>query len=337
MKLLIIQTAFIGDVILATPLIEKLHRFYPSAQIDFLLRKGNEPLLANHPHLQKCWVWDKKNGKIKNWMQLLRQIRSEKYDVIINCQRFASSGLLTVLSGAKQTVGFQKNPFSFLFSRSIQHHIGSGNSRFGFPYFHEVDRNLDLINHLTDLSAEKPALYPSNAEQQKAQALGEPPYVCIAPTSVWHTKQWPAEKWLQLIQKIPNTFHIYLLGGPDDLNACESIQNQASHPHIYNLAGKINLLTSAALMKKAQMNFVNDSSPMHLASAVNAPVTAVFCSTLPSFGFTPLSDHSTIWESNLHLDCRPCGLHGKKECPLQHFKCAMQITIPDNPTHLPFS
>lgn len=337
MKLLIIQTAFIGDVILATALIEKLHRFYPSAEIDFLLRKGNESLLIDHPHLRKCWVWDKKKGKIKNWMQLLRQIRSEQYDVIINCQRFASSGLLTILSGAQQTIGFQKNPFSFLFSRSIQHIIGPGNSRFGFPYFHEVDRNLDLINHLTDVSAEKPALYPSAIEQQNAKSLGEHPYVCIAPTSVWHTKQWPVEKWLELIQKIPSTHHIYLLGGPDDLNACKNIQNQASHPHIHNLAGKINLLTSAALMKNALMNFVNDSSPMHLASAVNAPVTAIFCSTLPSFGFTPLSDHSTIWESHLPLDCRPCGLHGKKECPYQHFKCAIQIAIPDNPVHLPFS
>jgi heptosyltransferase-2 len=337
MKLLIIQTAFIGDVILATALIEKLHRFYPNAKIDFLLRKGNESLLANHPYLRKVWIWDKKSGKYTSWLKLAQQIRAEKYDTVINCQRFASSGLLTVLSKAKQTVGFNKNPFSFLFTRSIQHKIGPGNSRFGLPYYHEVDRNLDLIDHLTDRSAEKPALYPGSSSQQNAQDIGAHPYVCIAPTSVWHTKQWPAEKWIALIKKIPDSVTIYLLGGTEDAHACENIQKNASHQRIHNLAGKINLLTSAALMKEARMNFVNDSSPMHLASSVNAPVTAVFCSTVPQFGFTPLSDQAIIWELETPLDCRPCGLHGKKECPYQHFKCAVEIKIPNALTYLPLS
>ncbi len=95
--------------------------------------------------------------------------------------------------------------------------------------------------------------------------------------------------------------------------------------NVINVAGELSFLESAALIKNAVMNFVNDSAPMHLASAMNAPVTAIFCSTVPSFGFGPLSDRSVIVETKEKLDCRPCGLHGFKACPKGHFKCAYSI------------
>ena len=94
-----------------------------------------------------------------------------------------------------------------------------------------------------------------------------------------------------------------------------------------NLAGRLSFLASAALQKKAVLNYVNDSAPMHFASAVNAPVVAVYCSTLPNFGFGPLSDHSFIVQTNEALTCRPCGIHGKKQCPLKHFDCAKTIKM----------
>ena len=117
MKILIIQTAFLGDVVLATPVVEKLHRFFPDARIDFLLRKGNETLLNNHPIIENIIVWNKKEGKWKNVWKIIQQIRKIKYDYVINLQRFATSGIITAFSGGKQTIGFNKNPLSFLFSR----------------------------------------------------------------------------------------------------------------------------------------------------------------------------------------------------------------------------
>ena len=88
------------------------------------------------------------------------------------------------------------------------------------------------------------------------------------------------------------------------------------------MAGKLTFLESTALISKAQMTYTNDSAVMHFASAVNAPVTAIYCSTVPGFGFGPLSDQSTIVETSENLSCRPCGLHGKKACPEGHFKCS---------------
>ena len=131
------------------------------------------------------------------------------------------------------------------------------------------------------------------------------------------------EKWLELIRKIGIRKTIYLLGGKDDFELCESILNDASMESIINLSGKLNLLESAALIQKATRTFVNDSGPLHLASAVNAPVTAFFCSTVPNFGFGPLSDDSEVKEVE-DLECRPCGLHGHKSCPKGHFNCMRQ-------------
>jgi heptosyltransferase-2 len=329
MKCLIIQTAFIGDVILATALVEQLRRTNPGARIDFLLRKGNESLLKAHPHLENVWVWDKKKEKYRGLWRLLQQIRRERYDLVVNCQRFAASGFLTAFSGARMRIGFDKNPFSRFFTQAVPHHIGEGNSRFGLPYLHEVDRNLSLIDHLTDAAPTRPRLYPRADERLRAEELAAAgPYVCIAPTSVWHTKQWPSEKWNQLIRALPEHLHVYLLGAPNDAAACEQIRSEHPPERITNLAGQISLLASAALMQGAQMNYVNDSAPLHLATAVNAPVTAIFCSTMPTFGFTPLSDQNSVWEAHPKPPCKPCGLHGKRACPEGHFKCAYDITIP---------
>ena len=317
MKILIIQTAFIGDVILATAVAEKLDQKYPDAQIDFTLRKGNEGLLTGHPFINTVFVWDKKQNKIKNLFLLSKQIRSNKYDTVVNLQRFSSSGILAGFSGAKEIIGFDKNPLSFLFTKKIKHEIGNEK--------HEVERNQQLIESITNADASKPKLYPSKKNKDAVESYKNSQYVCLAPTSVWFTKQYPKEKWVELCNQTSPSLIIYLLGAPGDSAACDWIKNNSTNKNIINLAGKLNFLESAALMSNAEMNFVNDSAPMHIASAMNAKTTAIFCSTVPSFGFGPLADDSIIIETKEQLDCRPCGLHGHKACPKGHFKCGFSI------------
>lgn len=320
-KFLVIQTAFIGDVILATAVIEKLHQSHPSAKIDFLVRKGNEGLLTNHPFINQVLIWNKKEQKIRNLFKLVLQVRKEKYDVVVNLHRFASSGLITALSNATKTVGYKKNPLSFLFNESFDHTLGKA----GEKYLHETDRNQMLIRSLTDEEKAAPRLYPQSSDFDKVLSLKSKPYVCIAPASVWYTKQWIIEKWVELIQKLPTEYQVFLLGAPSDRSLCEQIVQQAGRAEVQSLCGQLSFLESAALIKDARMNYVNDSAPLHIASAMNAPVTAVFCSTIPEFGFGPLSQQSFIIETKEKLPCRPCGLHGKKDCPLHHFNCAATI------------
>jgi len=319
---LIIQTAFLGDVILATPLIEKLHQFYPDAKIDFLIRNGNEGLFEDHPFINKVLIWNKEQNKTKNLFSLLKQVRKIKYDYVINLQRFVSTGFLTAFSNSKCKIGFNKNPFSFLFTNKIKHVIGT----LSHPK-HECERNLDTIQPLTDSKFIKPRLYPSVKHFENIKKYITEKYICIAPASVWFTKQFQKDKWIEFIQKIDSSLTIYLLGGKSEHEFCENIRIESNNKNCINLSGKLSMLESASLMENAMMNYVNDSGPMHIASAMNANVAAIYCSTLPSFGFDPLSDKKFIIETPENLNCRPCGLHGLKNCPEKHFKCASTINI----------
>lgn len=319
-KILVIQTAFIGDVVLATSLLENLHVEYPLASIDILVRQGNESLFLKHPFLNQVLVWVKKSNKYQNWLRLLFKIRASRYDAIINVQRFAATGALTALSNAKFKIGFDKNPFSFLFTHRIAHHFTGSD-------LHEIDRNHQLVNMLLNTPVIKPVLYPSASDEAAVVGYQQSPYICMAPASVWFTKQFPLESWATLINEIPFNGVIYLIGGPGDKLLCDEILKKVTHKTVVNVAGRLSFLASAALQKKAVMNYVNDSAPLHFASAVNAPVTAIYCSTLPIFGFGPLSTKSFIVETSQALVCRPCGIHGKKQCPLKHFDCAKTIKM----------
>ncbi len=317
-KILVIQTSFIGDVILSTSLLETLHASYPDAKIDILVRKGSDSIFEGHPFLGRVMIWDKKGGKYKNLLRIIKNVRSERYDLIVNPHRFTSSGVVCALSSASMTVGFKKNPLHFLFSESFEHN---------FDGQHEINRNHSLIEKLVgNNTPAKPKLYPQPSDFEKVKSYKEETYRCFAPTSVWFTKQWRSEQWIELIDSMPHSEHVLLLGAPSDKLQCEEIKSKSTHPNIKNLSGSLSLLQSAALLKDAKMNYANDSAPMHLCSSTNAPTTVIYCSTIPAFGFGPLSDDARVIETNEDLDCRPCGLHGHKACPKGHFKCATTIS-----------
>ena len=321
MKVLFIQTAFLGDLILATSLIETLAHYRPEAEIHVLCRQDTAGLLANNPHVQQVLIWDK-TRKWSSWWSVLKRVRLEAYDHVINVQRFFAMGLLCLLSKAGERVGFDKNPCSWAFHRRLPHRLDLG--------WHETERNFQLLAHLLPQGAKPlaPRLYPSDLSPEKR---GLKPYVCLAPSSIWATKTLPQAQWLKLMEALPKDFKLYLLGSPADKAACELLRAGFSEPErVYNAAGSYQLLESAALMEGAEMNYVNDSGPLHLASARNAPVVAFFCSTSPSFGFGPLSQRSWVVE-NKDLACKPCGLHGKRVCPLGHFRCGHDLVLPSWP------
>ena len=314
---LIIQTAFIGDAILASSLVEKLHTRFPEASISILVRKGNESIYADHPFLKEVLVWDKTQQKLRNLLNTLFLIRNRKYDCVINCHRYASSGFLTGFSGAKHKAGYKQTPFAYLFDTTVKHVIGNGT--------HETERYDQLVRDFTDEEVFKPRLYPGQGHIDQVAKYKTEPYICMAPASVWFTKQLPAEKWAELCSHF-KTMRIYFLGSAADKELCNKIRSTRGQNNIEELAGNLGLLSSCALMKDARMNFVNDSAPMHLCSSVNAPVTVFFCSTVPQLGFGPLSQNSIIKEVT-GLDCRPCGLHGYMKCPKGHFKCGKEMDI----------
>ncbi len=327
--ILIIQTAFIGDTILASHFVRALKNFYPNSQIHFFLRKGNESVIAGLPTLEKTWIWDKSGGKTKNLLHLIGELRKYKFDLVFNLHRHFNSGLVAAMMKSPVKVGFGENPLSFCYTHKVKHLIPHLNSQ-NKPW-HEVQRNLQLLKvvHPTfeiseDSKRYKPELPLQPMHWEKVKAYDQGPYFVVAPASVWFTKAWSELKYRELTQALSQLGKIYFIGAAADKELCERIA--VGIPQAVNLCGQLNLLESAALMSKARRVFVNDSAPLHLASCVNAKTTAIFCSTVPEFGYTPLADDSVVIDVG-YLNCRPCGLHGHKACPLGHFKCSEDIEV----------
>lgn len=328
-RCLIIQTAFLGDVVLALPVGQALRAQYPGAELEWLVRKGNEGLLANHPAANRVWVWDK-GTKYRSLLELRRMLRARRYDRVVNLHRFASSGWLVWQLRAKEKIGFSKNPFAWAYTRRLPHHLGRLTE--AHPP-HEVQRNLSLLPEWDPAQPPlRPQLYPSAQDARRVADLLAPlrgqPYVVVAPTSVWYTKQWPLAQWAACIGALPPELAVVLVGAPTDRPAVAPLVEALAAAPVrayINAVGELSLLQTAALMAGARRVLANDSAPLHLASAVNAPTTAVFCSTVPQFGFGPLADDRAVVEVAPPLACRPCGLHGKRTCPEGHFGCAWGI------------
>lgn len=333
MKILLIQTAFPGDVILATAFLADLAEAYPHAELHMLVRKGCEDLLADNPRLSCLWSWDKREGRYKQLLWLSGQLRRAKFDRVYNLQRYASSGFLTWRSGAPYRAGFRQNPWSWCFSHTVEHRIPQPCDQVLYlsnqephlcegRFLHEVQRNA-LLLHPEVRPARRPELYLGEAEHSRAESfVAGRRAVVVAPASNWFTKQWHEPGWGALLALIPAAWTVFLVGGKEDAALCERIG--LTRPGSVNLAGALRFRETAALMQRAEHVFTNDSAPLHLASAVNAPVTAVFCSTRPELGFSPLSDQRRVVHSE--GPCCSKGIHGAKACPEGHFSCSRSIT-----------
>lgn len=320
--ILIIQTAFIGDTILASHFARAVKDLYPNSKIHFFLRKGNESVIQGLPTIEKTWVWDKAGGKTKNLMKLISELREIKFDMVFNLHRHFNSGLVSAMMKSPFKAGFKQNPLSMFYTRKINHQIPDPRG------WHEVQRNLELIPDykISDNSKiYKPELPIQQKNVDKVSQYVNDNYFVVAPASVWFTKAWSEHKYRELTAELSKMGKVYFIGAPSDKELCDRIRE--GFPNTENLCGALNLLDSAALMKNARRVFVNDSAPLHLASCVNAKTTAVFCSTIPGFGYTPLADDSVVVDVGDELSCRPCGLHGYQKCPLGHFKCSEDIAI----------
>jgi heptosyltransferase-2 len=279
--------------------------------------------------VDKVWVWDKQGGKTRNLLRLISELRKIRFDMVFNLHRHFNSGLVSALMHSPFKAGFAQNPLSLFYTHKVNHLIPHKTMS---GVWHEVQRNLQLLQKadptlkiVDNSKIYKPELPLLEKHFAKVLPHVHGDYFVVAPASVWFTKAWSEHKYRELTVELAKLGRVLFTGAPSDKDLCDRIRKDI--PNTENLCGALNLLDSAALMKNAKRVFVNDSAPLHLASCVNAKTTAIFCSTVQEFGYTPLADDSVVVDMGNLLSCRPCGLHGHKACPLGHFKCAEDIEI----------
>jgi heptosyltransferase-2 len=321
MKILIIQTAFIGDLILTTSFIREVFKKYKNPEIQILVKSGTEDILANNPYIQKIISYDKKKNKnFFYFFNFLTKIRNEKFDICYSPHFSHRSSLVSFFSGAKQRIGYKEAGFSFLFTKKIQRPLRG---------IHEVDKLLSLLetNSEYTLSSKRPEIF---IDESKISIKGDLPkeYISIAPSSLWETKRMPEDKFVELISEFrkKNSLPILLIGSKADFDLCEKIKLNSTTSGIFNFAGKTNLIELAYLISKSKLIVSNDSSPIHLASAFNIPTIMIYGATIPEFGYSTLADMHFISQVD-GLNCRPCGIHGGRNCPEKHFKCMKEQNI----------
>lgn len=313
--ILIIQTAFIGDIIMSTPVVQAVCDYWPDAVVDLVARPETAILFKHHPRIRRVYTLDKSNHKSKyeSLMDLVKQVRPVKYNLAFSLQSSLTSSFLMILSGIKVRVGFYCQK---LLTIKIKPPKG----------LHSRQRYLLFMKPFTEkVFSDSTHLYLTSEESAVADTIlknfnpGDSKIIGFAPGSVRETKKWPPSYWSELLVLLKDRdFEIVFIGSPAERELCESIIRETGL-NAYNAAGELTLLESAALIKKIDLLLCNDSAPLHLGNAVNTPVFAFFGPTVKAFGCYPYREQDKILE--IDLPCRPCGKHGHDRCPLRHFKC----------------
>ncbi|WP_300621286.1 glycosyltransferase family 9 protein [uncultured Fusobacterium sp.] len=315
-RILIIHTAFIGDIVLSTPLIKKLRDTYPKAEITYLTTPVGASILRNNPHLNHIIEYDKRGEHkgIKGFWAIAKKLKMEAYNLVITPHRYLRSTFLTFLTGAPIRRGYDSAAASFLYNERVYYDKSK----------HEVEKLLSFVPKDEGKRYEI-EIFPTELEVEKVDKLLEKrreKVVVVAPGSKWFTKKWPLEYFNRVIKELEKREDttVVVVGGKEEMFFNMPLANTT-----IDLRGKTTLLELAEVIRRADIVLTNDSSPIHIASAFpNVRILALFGPTVEKFGFFPWSKNSEVFQVE-GLECRPCSIHGGDSCPKKHFKCMLDI------------
>jgi heptosyltransferase-2 len=317
---LVVQTSFLGDMVLTTPLIAYLAE---SGPVDVVSTPAASVLLANNPVVRETIVFDKRGHDrgSRGTIRLARRLRERRYGAAYLAQGSVRTGAVAYLAQIPDRVGFATSAGRWFYTTEV---VPIENSHHAARLF-----SLGTRDPFRKVAASqlRPRLYPGDRERAAVDDLLGPnafagePMIALAPGSVWATKRWPGYPALaaQLREMRP-----VIVGSTADAPLAAEIVSAAAGRAI-DATGKLSLLASAELIGRCRVLVTNDSAPQHLASAMNTPTVAVFGPTVPEFGFGPLAERARVI-GHTELACRPCDRHGPERCPLRHWRCMREIT-----------
>ena len=339
MATLVVQTSFLGDVVLTTPLIAELAK---RSEVDVLTTLPGAQILANNPSVRNTLVYEKRNKDrgVAGFLRTVRRVRetgldaalppagekqralNRAYDAAYLAQGSLRSGLLAFALRAKERIGFDTAAGRALYTKRV---------RFD-PVRHHAERLWWLaMSECADPPRPdqlRPHVYPGDEERRAVdELLSESgitsPFVALAPGSAWGTKRWPF--YPELATLIAERFVAVVVGGNGDVSAGDTIVSQLPPGRGVNAAGRLSLLGSAEVIGRAAALVSNDSASQHLASAMGTRTVTVYGPTTPAFGFGPLAPGSAT-AGVAGLACRPCHRHGPARCPLGHWRCMRELS-----------
>ncbi len=326
LKFLVIRFSSIGDVILTTPLVRSLRAKYPGSRIDFLVKKEFSAVLVLNPNINDIITFDKSVGK-GELARVRNLVKQNAYTHIVDVQRNIRSVYIASGSGAKLS-GFSKK----IMARDLL-------IRFKINIYKEIKpvylRYFEAVATLgVGYDGKGTEVFPPASEILTVNELlaqnsftAQTPILVIAPGAHWENKRWPAAKFAETADIFcsQNGAKAILIGGKGDADICHEVQTlMKSNP--LNLAGKLSLMGSAAILGHASMVFTNDTGMLHMAQAMKTPVVAVYGPTTRELGFFPLPVNSRVAETD--ISCRPCTQKGLHYCPKKHFMC-MNAILPE--------
>lgn len=312
---LVVQTGYLGDVVLTTPLLTALAERH--GRVDIVTTPAARALVETHPAVRRAIPFAKRGtdrGIAGGW-RLARALRSHRYARAYLPHDSWRSAALAVAARIPERVGFAGGGGGRLYTRRV---VRSGE--------HECERlaalaALPVGSPVPPLSLGLTAADRAEADRWLQERRVEPNYVAVAPGSVWATKRWPY--YAELAARIRRP--IVVIGGPAE-RALGATVAAAAPGRAWNAAGSLGIRASAVLIERATLLVANDSAPLHLASAVGTPAVALFGPTVPAFGFGSRGA-SDIALGRDELPCRPCSRHGGDACPLGHHHCMRELGV----------
>jgi heptosyltransferase II len=312
---LVIQTAFLGDVVLTTPLLAALAQLH--GPVDVVTTSAAAPLLETHPAVATVIRYDKR-GEDRGWWgfrRLAAHLRERRYTRAYLPHRSWRSAALALAAGIRQRAGFADSSAAITYTTRI------ARARTG----HEAERLLALAgNKIQTVPAVSLGLTPDDyaaADEWLRRRELNSGFVALAPGSIWGTKRWPW--YAELAAELEAS--VVVVGSKEDVSLAEAVAAVAPG-RIHSAAGALSLRASAALIQRAAVLVTNDSAPLHFATAVGTPVVALFGPTTPTFGFGPRGPRDRVLELG-GLGCRPCSTHGPQVCPLGHHYCMQKLSV----------
>ena len=324
-NILVIQTAFLGDVVLSLPIVQVLKKRFMNAKVDFMCIPATSKLLEGNQYISEVIIYDKRNSaqRFRGMFDIAKRLKKENYNIVISPHRSYRTSIIVRLIKPDLSIGFNISGLSFLYSERVEY----------LQYEHEIIRNLSLLTPLNIFIDDivKPELFPSQVHKRKVDEIfliHELSYidkiVAVAPGSAWFTKRYPREKFLNILKKLSDDgIKTVLVGGSDDTEL-KNYFDMWKPERTINLIGELSILETTELLKRCSILLTNDSAPLHIANSVGTDVIALFGATIPQFGFYPYGDNDFIFETN-GLKCRPCSLHGGNVCKIKTFDCMNKI------------